>query len=68
MQKIMINRMIKNIGIILTIFLSILFLLFLLFFSDYKEKAFNSAKNNYQLNIDKYTTKFEDKAILFDKL
>ena len=45
-----------------------LFLLFLLFFSDYKEKAFNSAKNNYQLNIDKYTTKFEDKAILFDKL
>ena len=67
MQKININRMAKNIGIVLSIFVGVLFLLFLLFFSDFKKTAFASAKNNYELNIDKYSTKFEEKAILFDK-
>ncbi len=67
MQKININRMAKNIGIVLSIFIGILFLLFLLFFGDFKKTAFDSAKNNYELTIDKYSTKFEEKAILFDK-
>lgn len=67
MQKININRMAKNIGMVLSIFIGVLFLLFLLFFSDFKKTAFNNAKNNYELNIEKYSTKFEEKAILFDK-
>ena len=62
------SRIVKNIIILSLIFVGILFLLFGMFFSDFKEKSFLNAKNNYELNIDKYTNKFENKAILFDKL
>ena len=67
MLKNSLTRTIKNIILLLSIFTGILFLLFWLFFSDFKERAFFNAKNNYELNIDKYTNKLEDKIILFDK-
>jgi EAL domain-containing protein (putative c-di-GMP-specific phosphodiesterase class I)/GGDEF domain-containing protein len=68
MQKNIINRTIKNTIVLILIFFSILFLLFYLFFSDFKEKAFINAKFNYELNIDKYTNKFKEPVILFNKL
>lgn len=68
MLKKYLTRTIKNIIILSLIFLAILSLLFWLFFSDFKEKTFLSAKNNYELNIDKYTNKLEDKILLFDKI
>jgi EAL domain-containing protein (putative c-di-GMP-specific phosphodiesterase class I)/GGDEF domain-containing protein len=61
-----IPRVIKNIAVLLLILLSILTLLFWLFFADFKEKAFINAKKDYELNIDKYINKFENKTILFD--
>ena len=61
-----IPRVIKNITVLLLILLSILTLLFWLFFADFKEKAFINAKKDYELNIDKYINKFENKIILFD--
>ncbi len=61
-----IPRVIKNITVLLLILLSILTLLFWLFFTDFKEKAFINAKKDYELNIDKYINKFENKTILFD--
>lgn len=67
MLKNSLTRTIKNIILLLSIFTGILFLLFWLFFSDFKERAFLNAKNNYELNIDKYTNKLEDKILLFDK-
>lgn len=48
--------------------MSVLFLLFGLFFSDFKEKAFFNAKKDYTLNVDRYTNKLENKIILFDKV
>jgi EAL domain-containing protein (putative c-di-GMP-specific phosphodiesterase class I)/GGDEF domain-containing protein len=68
MVKKYLTRTIKNIIVLSLIFLAVLSLLFWLFFSDFKEKTFLSAKNNYELNIDKYTNKFEDKILLFDKI
>ena len=61
-----IPRTIKNIATLLLILLSILTLLFWLFFTDFKEKAFINAKKDYELNIDKYTNKLENKIVLFD--
>ena len=45
----------------------VLFLLFWSYFFDFKENAFINAKTNYELNIDKYTNKFKDPTLLFDK-
>lgn len=61
-------RIIKNITILLLIFVGFLFLFFWTFFLDFKEKAFINAKNNIELNVDKYTDKLESKIILFDKI
>ena len=55
MQKNIISRTIKNISIILLMFVAVLFLLFWSIFFDFKENAFINAKTNYELNIDKYT-------------
>ena len=60
-------RTIKSVILLITILLCILFLLFGLLFSDFKEKAFFNAKKDYELNIDKYTNKLESKILLFDK-
>lgn len=68
MKKKIITRTIKNIILLLSILLSVLFLLFGLFFSDFKEKAFFNAKKDYTLNVDRYTNKLENKIILFDKV
>lgn len=68
MQKNIKVRIIKNITILILIFVSILFLFFWSFFLDFKEKAFINAKNNIELNVDKYTDKLESKIILFDKI
>ena len=67
MQKNIISRTIKNISIILLMFVAVLFLLFWSIFFDFKENAFINAKTNYELNIDKYTNKFKDSTLLFDK-
>lgn len=67
MKKNIINRALKNIIFLILIFSFILFLFFGLFFNDFKEKLFINAKNSYQLNIDKFTKKLEEKVILFDK-
>ena len=67
MQKNIISRTIKNISIILLMFVADLFLLFWSIFFDFKENAFINAKTNYELNIDKYTNKFKDPTLLFDK-
>ena len=67
MQKNIISRTIKNISIILLMFVAVLFLLFWSIFFDFKENAFINAKTNYELNIDKYTNKFKDPTLLFDK-
>ncbi|AXX89266.1 hypothetical protein CKA55_07105 [Arcobacter suis] len=61
-------RIIKNITILILIFVGFLFLFFWTFFLDFKEKAFINAKNNIELNVDKYTDKLESKIILFDKI
>ena len=61
-----IPRIIKNIATLLLVLLGVLTLLFWLFFIDFKEKAFINAKKDYELNIDKYTNKLENKIILFD--
>ena len=68
MKKKIITRTIKNIILLISILLSVLFLLFGLFFSDFKEKAFFNAKKDYTLNVDRYTNKLENKIILFDKV
>ncbi|WP_368029378.1 EAL domain-containing protein [Arcobacter sp. s6] len=68
MQKSKINRTVKNISIILSMFVAVLFLLFCFIFLDFKESAFINAKTNYELNIDKYTNKFKEPTLLFDKL
>lgn len=68
MKKKIITRTIKNIILLLSILLSVLFLLFGLFFSDFKEKVFFNAKKDYTLNVDRYTNKLENKIILFDKV
>lgn len=68
MQKNIKIRIIKNITLLILIFVGILFLFFWSFFLDFKEKAFINAKNNIELNVDKYTDKFESKIILFDKI
>jgi EAL domain-containing protein (putative c-di-GMP-specific phosphodiesterase class I)/GGDEF domain-containing protein len=67
MQKNIISRTIKNISIILFMFMSVLFLLFWFIFFDFKENAFTNAKTNYELNIDNYTNKFKEAAFLYDK-
>jgi EAL domain-containing protein (putative c-di-GMP-specific phosphodiesterase class I)/GGDEF domain-containing protein len=67
MQKKIISRTIKNISIILLMFMAVLFLLFWFIFLDFKENAFINAKTNYELNIDKYTNKFKEPTLLFDK-
>ena len=67
MQKSKINRTIKNISIILSMFISVLFLLFWFIFLDFKENALINAKTNYELNIDKYTNKLKEPTLLFDK-
>ena len=67
MQKSKINRTIKNISIILSMFISVLFLLFWFIFLDFKENALINAKINYELNIDKYTNKLKESTLLFDK-
>ena len=61
-------RIIKNITLLILIFVGVLFLFFWSFFLDFKEKAFINAKNNIELNVDKYTDKLESKIILFDKI
>ncbi|MDD3056213.1 MAG: EAL domain-containing protein [Aliarcobacter sp.] len=68
MQKNIKIRIIKNITLLILIFVGILFLFFWSFFLDFKEKAFINAKNNIELNVDKYTDKLESKIILFDKI
>ena len=68
MRKINITRTVKNILLLLSIFLSFLVLLFGLLFSNFKEKAYINAKKDYELNIDRFTNKFGDKILLFDKL
>ncbi len=68
MRKINITRTVKNILLLLSIFLFFLVLLFGLLFSNFKEKAYINAKKDYELNIDRFTNKFEDKILLFDKL
>lgn len=67
MQKNIITRTVKNIAVLILIFFSILFLVFWLLFSDFKEKSFLNAKNNYELSVDKFTNKLEDKILFFDK-
>ena len=67
MQKNVIRRTIKNIIIILLMFIAVIFLLFWFIFFDFKENAFNNAKTNYDLNIDKYTNKFKESTFLFNK-
>jgi EAL domain-containing protein (putative c-di-GMP-specific phosphodiesterase class I)/GGDEF domain-containing protein len=67
MQKSVMTRTVKNITVLLLIFFSITALIFWLFFSDFRDKAFNNAKNSYELNVDKYTNKLENKIFLFDK-
>ena len=67
MQKNIISRTIKNISIILLMFVAVLFLLFWSIFFDFKENAFINAKTNYELNIDKYTNKFKESTFLFNK-
>ena len=66
MQRSKTSRTIKNISIILSMFIAILFLLFWFIFLDFKENAFINAKTNYELNIDKYTNKFKEPTLLFD--
>ncbi|MDD4330140.1 MAG: EAL domain-containing protein [Aliarcobacter sp.] len=68
MQKNIKIRIIKNITLLILIFVGVLFLFFWSFFLDFKEKAFINAKNNIELNVDKYTDKLESKIILFDKI
>ncbi len=53
MRKINITRTVKNILLLLSIFLFFLVLLFGLLFSNFKEKAYINAKKDYELNIDK---------------
>ena len=65
--KVQICVILKNSFFLILIFSFILFLFFGLFFNDFKEKLFINAKNSYQLNIDKFTKKLEEKVILFDK-
>jgi EAL domain-containing protein (putative c-di-GMP-specific phosphodiesterase class I)/GGDEF domain-containing protein len=67
MQKNIISRTIKNISIMLLMFMAVLFLLFWFIFSDFKENTFVNAKTNYELNIDKYTNKLKEPTLLFDK-
>ena len=67
MQRSKTSRTIKNISIILLMFVSVLFLLFWFIFFDFKENAFINAKTNYELNIDKYTNKFKEPTLLLDK-
>lgn len=67
MKKNTLSRLVKNTLILFSSFFAILFLLSWLFLSNYKEKAFHYAKNNYELNINYYTNKFNEKLILFDK-
>jgi EAL domain-containing protein (putative c-di-GMP-specific phosphodiesterase class I)/GGDEF domain-containing protein len=62
-----IPRLLKNTFILFSSFIVIFFLLSWLFLSNYKEKALQYAKSNYELNIDTYTNKFDSKLILFDK-
>ena len=66
MQRSKTSRTIKNISIILSMFIAVLFLLFWFIFLDFKENAFINAKTNYELNIDKYTNKFKEPTLLFD--
>jgi EAL domain-containing protein (putative c-di-GMP-specific phosphodiesterase class I)/GGDEF domain-containing protein len=68
MQTNRINRAMKNISIVLLMFITVLFLLFWFVFLDFKEKAFINAKSNYELNIEKYTNKLKEPTFLFDKL
>ena len=68
MQKNIKIRIIKNITLLILIFVGILFLFFWSFFLDFKEKAFINAQKNIELNVDKYTDKLESKIILFDKI
>lgn len=67
MQNSKTNRAIKNISIILSMFIAVLFLLFWFLFLDFKENAIINAKTNYGLNVDKYTNKFKEPTLLFDK-
>ena len=67
MQKNIISRTIKNISIILLMFVAVLFLLFWSIFFDFKENAFINAKTNYESNIDKYSNIFKDPTLVFDK-
>ena len=48
MRKINITRTVKNILLLLSIFLSFLVLLFGLLFSNFKEKAYINAKKDYE--------------------
>lgn len=67
MKKISLKRSLKNITILLVVFILILLLFFLLFFNDYKNSAFLNSQNDYELNIDKFTSLFEKRALLYDK-
>lgn len=48
-------------------FYSYFIAVFLLFFNDYKNSAFLNSQNDYELNIDKFTSLFEKRALLYDK-
>ena len=61
-------KTIKNIIFPLLVFLVSLIFLFCLFFNDFKEKTFINAKKDYELNIERYTAKLEDRILLFDKV
>ncbi len=58
----------KNVVFPLLAFLVSLIFLFGLFFNDFKEKSFINAKKDYELNVERYTTKLEDRILLFDKV
>lgn len=61
-------KAIKNVVFPLLAFLVTLIFLFSLFFNDFKEKSFINAKKDYELNIERYTAKLEDRILLFDKV
>lgn len=61
-------KTVKSVIFPLLTFLVSLIFLFSLFFNDFKEKALMNAKEDYELNIEKYTAKLDDKIVLFDKV
>jgi EAL domain-containing protein (putative c-di-GMP-specific phosphodiesterase class I)/GGDEF domain-containing protein len=61
------KKVIRNIILLSSIFLLILFFTVWSFFSDFKTKSEQYSNINYELNVDKFNDKLKEKIILFDK-